>query len=380
MSRVGPDAGDRSSGRPRIVYATTREARYARNSTLVRALERFGDVEVIAPGGSGQGFDRRLAYLGGVVHVVARLLMRAVARRSADETLVLGFLAQPLAVVAGPLWRGRLVADALVSVYDTVCHDKRLARHDSWLGRAARWLDARLVRRADVLLFDTEQHREYFGTFADGPLPLPLVVRVGARPMKRPDGPAPRSERFQVLFAGSFIPLQGAGVIVEAARLLRDEPIDFTLIGSGQEHRAATERARVYGLESMRFIGWVDLDTLDAWYHRADVILGIFGPTEKTRRVIPNKVFEALAIGQPVITGDTPAIREMLVPDRDVICCAVDDPAALAAAIRRASADRVRLREIGLAGQRAFERHASEAALAEALRPAFEASVHGAGV
>ncbi|HXE81614.1 MAG TPA: glycosyltransferase [Vicinamibacterales bacterium] len=360
--------------RRRILYVTTREVRYPRNSTLIRALEHFGAVRVIAPGGSGQGFDRRLAYLWGLAHVVVRLVMRAMARR--DDTLVLGFLAQPLAAIAGPLWRGRLVADALVSVYDTVCHDKRLARERSFMGRAAWWLDAHLVRRADVLLFDTEQHRDYFRTFARAALPPSLVVRVGARPMKRAGAPRERSDRFHVLFAGSFIPLQGVRTIVEAARLLRDEPIAFTLVGSGQELPEALEIAKRCDLRSVKFIGWVDLDTLDDWYQRADVILGIFGPTAKTQRVIPNKVFEALAIGQPVITGDTPAIRELLVPDRDVICCAVNDPEALAAAIRWASRHRDRLREIGLAGQRAFERYASDAAIVEALRPAFESSAH----
>jgi len=375
---TAPASGAAGGGpaRRRIIYATTREARYARNATLVRALACFGDVEVIAPGGSGQGFDRRLAYLWGLARVVLRLMVRALRRRREGDTLVLGFLAQPLALVAGPLWRGRIVGDALVSVYDTVCHDKRLAREDSWLGRAAWWLDARLVRRADVLLFDTGEHREYFRAFARGPLREALVVRVGARPMKRLDEARHASDRLQVLFAGSFIPLQGARVIVEAARLLRDEPIDFTLVGAGQELAAATGAARRHGLPSVRFIGWVDLDTLDTWYHRADVILGIFGATAKTRRVIPNKVFEALAIGRPVITGDTPAIRELLVPDRDVICCPVDDPGGLATAIRWASGHRDRLREIGLAGQRAFERHASDGALVEALRPAFEASAH----
>ena len=376
MSHPQAGAAGRSPERRRIIYATTREARYARNSTLIRALAQFGEVEVIAPGGSGQGFDRRLAYLWGLARVAVRLLLRAVARNRTSDTLVLGFLAQPLAVLAGPFWRGSIVADALVSVYDTVCHDKRLAREDSWIGRAAWWLDAQLVRRASVLLFDTEQHREYFRAFAGGRLPPALVVRVGARPMTAGRPGATPSDRFHVLFAGSFIPLQGAPVIVEAARLLREEPIDFTLVGAGQELAAARDLARRHELRSVRFAGWVDLETLDDWYHRADVILGIFGPTAKTGRVVPNKVFEALAIGQPVITGDTPAIRELLVPDRDIVCCAVDDPAALAAAIRWASAHRDRLREIGLAGRRAFERHASDDALVEALRPAFEAAAH----
>jgi glycosyltransferase involved in cell wall biosynthesis len=366
-----PPGAPGSPPRPRILYATTREATYARNRTLIGALAHYGEVDVIAPRGRGQGFEQRFVYLSGVVLVAFRLIVRALRRRSRDGTLVLGFLAQPLTALAGPFWRGRIVADAFVSVHDTVCHDKRLAREGSWIGRAAKWLDEQLVGRADALLFDTEQHRQYFRTLSPDAFPPSAIVPVGARPMAGPPAARPPSERFHVLFAGSFIPLQGAPIIVEAAAMLRNEPIDFTLVGAGQELAAAKAVADRQGLTSVRFVGWVDLRTLDEWYHRADAVLGIFGPSSKALRVIPNKVFEALSIGQPVITGDTPAIRELVEPGQEVICCPVNDPAALAEAIRWASRHRDRLREIGRAGRLAFERHASEAAIIAALQPVF---------
>jgi glycosyltransferase involved in cell wall biosynthesis len=59
----------------------------------------------------------------------------------------------------------------------------------------------------------------------------------------------------------------------------------------------------------------VDYSELVDWIHRADICLGIFGDSEKAARVIPNKVFQILSTGTPLITRDSPAIRELLDPE-----------------------------------------------------------------
>jgi glycosyltransferase involved in cell wall biosynthesis len=49
--------------------------------------------------------------------------------------------------------------------------------------------------------------------------------------------------------------------------------------------------------------------------------------------VIPNKIFQTLAAGAPVITADTPAIRELLAEGPAVRLVEPGNPAALAAAV-----------------------------------------------
>lgn len=110
---------------------------------------------------------------------------------------------------------------------------------------------------------------------------------------------------FNVLFWGKMIPLQGVPYIKKAAELLRGDPsIEFRIIGDPP----------------------VSYSELVALIPTADVCLGIFGDTDKAQRVIPNKVYEAIAAGKPVISGDTPAIRELFTDRENILLCKMASP------------------------------------------------------
>jgi glycosyltransferase involved in cell wall biosynthesis len=83
----------------------------------------------------------------------------------------------------------------------------------------------------------------------------------------------------------------------------------------------------------------------------AGIMLGVFGDTEKTRYVIPNKVFEALAMGLPLITAESPALNEFLEPGKHLSTVPPGNPTALAAEIVRLAetpSERKRLGEAGV--------------------------------
>ena len=99
---------------------------------------------------------------------------------------------------------------------------------------------------------------------------------------------------------------------------------------------------------------------------RSDLCLGIFGTSPKARRVIPNKIFDALACARAVLTGDTPAVRELLRPGNDVWVCPPGDPDPLADAIVTLRDDDLR-RAIAERGHARFRETASLDALAHDL-------------
>ena len=137
-------------------------------------------------------------------------------------------------------------------------------------------------------------------------------------------------EGFRVFVYASFIPLHGLEHVVRAAALLEARGVEVTIdiVGDGDTATSVHRLAAELGVHSVRFLGRRPYAELPDLMAQADVCLGIFGTSAKAQRVIPNKVYDALACARPVITADTPAIRELLRPDEEVIVCPPGDPGA----------------------------------------------------
>jgi glycosyltransferase involved in cell wall biosynthesis len=88
--------------------------------------------------------------------------------------------------------------------------------------------------------------------------------------------------------------------------------------------------------------------------------------------VVPNKVWQAMAAGRPVVTADTPAVREVLHDGRSALLVPPGDPDALGDALARLAADPALRERIGAAGRAAYLERGAPAAVAARLRDALE--------
>ncbi len=312
-------------------------------------------------------------YLTLLVHLPGKL-MRA-------DLVLVGYPGHLDMLVFGPLvrlCRRWLVFDPLVTLTDTLVEDRRLVARRSLRAHALRLLDRTALRLARVVLADTEENALYMQALARSPRTRIIVVPVGAdeglfSPRYAGNSPvtwptcAPGALR--VLFYGTFIPLHGPETIVRAAALLGPESASFVLIGQGQladETRALADRL---GLRNVVFLPWVPYPELPAWIAEADVVLGIFGDTAKAARVVPNKVYQAMAMGAAIVTRDSPAVRRLLVHGQSVLLVPPADPAALADAITSLRVADVRLR-LGCAAREVFLQVATREAIARRLAAA----------
>lgn len=373
-------------GNGRIVLWGTCDMGKPRVRILLRGLRECG-VEVIECRAdlwseiedksqvSGVGAWLRLALRA--LWIYPLLVVRYL-RLPRHDWVLLGYPSMPdVFVIRLFAWlRGaRIALDWFLSAYDTIVLDRALVEPRHPLARLVHAVEWAGVRLADARFMDTRAHaRRMESLFGLEPSSCGSVwvgveddVFAADPPTGMTEDPHTREtadhggRSLHVLFYGQFIPLHGIPTIINAARLLRDAPVTWTLVGRGQEAARIQAMLEARPLPALRWLDWVNYADLQREIAAADVCLGIFGTSEKAASVIPNKVFQVLAAGRPLITRDSPAIRELVDPDmRDVALVPAGNAEALAAAVmhwqhrppapdrrREATRDRIRPHAIG---------------------------------
>jgi glycosyltransferase involved in cell wall biosynthesis len=350
----------------RVLYFGTYERDYPRNAQVIAALRRAGvevaERHVSVWEGKAQKWRSGARAAARLVLAEARLFQRP---NESFDAMIVGYPGHLDLAAARRVARERpIVFNPLVSLYDTFVADRRRFGPHSLPGRALKAIDRRALRAADLIVADTHAGAAFLRGLAELPRDRVAVCFVGAE--ERVFAPGWKPERpCEALFIGKLIPLHGVETVLEAARIAPD--MRFKIIGSGQLEPLLLRRPA-----NVEHVPWVEYERLPHELHAAGCALGIFGTSDKARRVIPNKVFQALACGVPVITGDTPAARELLVDRESAQLVPPGDAQALAGAVRRFSEDAALAERIAGGGLIAYRNHASERVLGARWRGLIE--------
>jgi glycosyltransferase involved in cell wall biosynthesis len=359
----------------RVMWLGTYEREYPRPRVLIAGLRERG-VEVVehhrpvwerSRHKAGEAFLRPLplaATAGRYAGAWAGLAV-AGAREAPVDAVVAGYPAQPDAVPAWAVARARrvpLVVDMMISLWDTLAGDRALAGRAGAAALAG--VDRLTLRLADLVLADTATGADWLARRFGVPRSRIAVVPVGAEPDRFPPSP-PAPPGAHALFYGKLAPLHGVAAVLEAARVPGAPPL--RLIGDGQLGawlEAELARDRPPGLTWER---WVPYESLGAEVAAAAVCLGVFGTSDKAARVVPNKVWQALAGARPVVTADTPGVREVLRDGESALLVPPGDGGALGAALARLAADGALRERLGRAGHEVFRARGAPAVAADAL-------------
>jgi len=335
---------NRAGSAPALLFFGGYDPAYPRNAIIRKGWEKCGFTLAECR------VDMRLK-----VHLrYPALLWRFARMRDASEVIFVPDFRHkdvPLAWAIARCSRRKLVFDPLVSRYETRVLDREDIRPGSAQARHNRNIDRISMRLADLVLADTAAHAGHYASEFSIRTGKIKVLPVGFDEDLFTPSPLPSGgEVCNVLFYGTYLPLHGIDTIVEAAAILRDAPVSFTLVGEGQTLADMKARARALPEEKIAFRPPVPPADLTRVIAGADVVLGIFGTTPKARLVVPNKIYQALAVGRALITARTPAIGEFFKEGAHLITVPPGDAPALARAIGALMRDRGMMRRLGEAG------------------------------
>jgi glycosyltransferase involved in cell wall biosynthesis len=276
--------------------------------------------------------------------VFALRLLRLPTDRLPQPDAIVVSSPSPFPILVAERWRRRTGARLVFEVRDiwplTLVELGGLSRRHPLVAVLA-WFERRAYRVADIIvsvLPAAEPHLVARGMAASKLRVIPNGVAAAA--LEAPSGRPPavvddaiEQGVFTVGFVGTLGTANALDGLIEAARLLRDEPIRFVIVGHGPDGDRL--RSLAADLSNVTFTGPVPKSEVPGALGRFDVCFVGYHRSPLYRfGIAPNKVYDYLAAGRPVILA-AEAANDIVGEAHCGETVGPDDPAALAAAIRR---------------------------------------------
>jgi glycosyltransferase involved in cell wall biosynthesis len=258
-------------------------------------------------------WQRQLNMLSFCIHLAVRLLPAALLGRltgHAPDVILASSPQLPAAFTC--LWIARLSGIPFVlevrDLWPQVLIDQGGKRPDSPMVRLLAWMERQLYRQARtvvVLANGAERYVRERGAHHTNWLPNgPDLELFSPRPLP------PKRPTFTVLYAGAHGDANALDNVIAAAQLLEQQQasVRFRFVGDGPEKQALIQKAK--GLTSVSFDNPIPKAEIPDLMAEADAILLSLRAVPLFRYgVSPNKLYDAYAIGRPVITTVAGAIN-----------------------------------------------------------------------
>lgn len=178
--------------------------------------------------------------------------------------------------------------------------------------------------------------------------------------------------RFVVGYFGTLGMAHGLENVLAAADLLRNDRVVFLFVGEGAAKKCMEYQIRQRNLENVVMLPRQLREHMPEYLGVCDVSLVHLKGHELFSKVIPSKIFEAMAMGIPVLYVGPRGEGAEIVERHDVgVCVQPEDPAALVFVIRTLIHDKERCAQFacnGLKASRLYSREYQAARTMKVLR------------
>jgi glycosyltransferase involved in cell wall biosynthesis len=184
--------------------------------------------------------------------------------------------------------------------------------------RMSLWLESFLYRHADKVMVNSPGYIEHVRMKGAKNI---VLVPNGADPnMFDPEGTGEDfrnryglKNQFIALYAGAHGLSNDLGVVLDAAGYLQDVPdLKVVFLGDGKEKQHLKSQAETMHLTNVLFIDSLPKKEMTDALAAANACIAILKPLELYKTTYPNKVFDYMAAGRPVILAIDGVIRQVI--------------------------------------------------------------------
>ncbi len=239
------------------------------------------------------------------------------------------------AFVIAKLFGKKLVFNPLLTVYVGFTEERIVLGKRSLLGLAIKIGEGLAYKICDLIFADTPYQKvlliKVFGLSESKIKVLPIGADNKGYEYSENKN---KGNRVNVVYYGLYSPIHGVEHLISAAQILKDDKdVEFNLVGWGSEYQKNYDRAKELKLKNVIF----HPDILEGQHlellQKADIFIGFLQKHPSVDRIIPNKVYQGLALGRTVLTADAPVTRSVFENKKDMYFIEAANPRAIADAI-----------------------------------------------
>jgi len=278
----------------KICYFGIYNKDYSRNRIIIDGLKKNG-VDIIECKSDKKGIFKYVE------------LMSKYKNTEKHDFIIIGFPGFQCVILARMISRKKIFFDMFAPLYESMIEDRKKTAFGFyyWL------LDFLSIKVSNFVFLDTEEHINYVSKkyFTQRNKFIKILVGCDKNFFFRDKNI--KKDDFVVHFHGSGIPLHGINKILGVAK--DNENIMFNIYGTRIKNENKENNAK-----NIFFYETSSSEKINEAINKTNICLGVFGNTRKTDRVIPNKIYEYISCGCPVITKDTPAMRELFEDQKNI--------------------------------------------------------------
>jgi glycosyltransferase involved in cell wall biosynthesis len=250
------------------------------------------------------------------------------------------------AIWAVKTFRKQLIVEMYISIYDTFVRDKKILKGKqiepgSRQAKSMLAKDLLALTESDFIIHTASHELTYWEKLLKIEIakekifiaPNSNVSQLVHNRKNSDDG------NLKICWWGTFIPLHGLENILQAMKILQTNKLKFSCNLFGVDNDSFIQYAEKIKLEQLedcvflrKDLSFTDNSLPKYLINNCDLALGIFGNTDKAYNAVPNKLIEALSMGIPTLTMNSPALSEFFEPEKDLWTCE-PDPESIAESI-----------------------------------------------